>query len=117
MLFLHTQRGAAADVGVWAAVVAPTPDDFGVRLHAPLWRAAGGAGASTHDEWRQFTFGEPAAILLDNGDLLLTFWYADDHEGGIRLVRVRIEDEACQTRYFAPCFATDITSLRRNRNG
>jgi hypothetical protein len=90
-VFLHTQRGSAAEVGIWGAVVEPTADDFGVRCHAPIWRAASGPGASTHEGWTRFTFGEPAAVLLDGGEVLLAFWYADADDSGIRLLRFRIE--------------------------
>jgi hypothetical protein len=92
-LFLHTRRdpSSASAVGVWAAVIEPTPADFGVCCHAPLWRATGGPGTSTHEAWTQFTFGEPAAVLLDDGEILLGFWYAEAQGSGIRLVRFRIE--------------------------
>ena len=45
----------------------------------------------SHENWRHFTFGEPAATLLHYGGILLAFWYADPDEGGIGLVRLRID--------------------------
>jgi hypothetical protein len=93
-LFIHTQRDAASAVGVWSAVVDPTPHDFGAQCHEPLWQAPASIGsgdASTHDAWTRFTFGEPAAVLLPAGEVLMGFWYNDATDSGIRLVRFRIE--------------------------
>jgi hypothetical protein len=92
-LFIHTRRQPPNAAGVWAAVVTPTPDDFGVGCHEPVWLAPASTGpgaAETHDEWTQFTFGEPAALLLSDGEVLLGFWYSDATHSGIRLVRFRI---------------------------
>jgi hypothetical protein len=94
-LFLHTQRDPRSEVGVWAAVVDPTPDDIGIRCHQPVWRApvaTRGGNAATHDAWTRFTFGEPAAVLLPGGEILVGFWYSDDTDSGVRLVRIRLEE-------------------------
>jgi hypothetical protein len=89
-LFLHTQRAGASDIGIWAAIVEPTPEDFGVQHHEPLWiapKSVDSTSTSTHDTWTQFTFGEPAAILLSSNTFLVGFWYSDGAAGGIRLMK------------------------------
>jgi hypothetical protein len=92
-LFIHTQRGASADAGVWAALVKPTRDDFGVESHESLWHPHGGTSdtsAASHDAWTQFTFGEPAATLLSAREVLLGFWYSDAADSGIQLLRFQL---------------------------
>ncbi len=94
-LFLHTQRKQHAEIGIWMALVNPTPDNFGILHHQPIWQTptANRAGReATHSDWQQFNFGEPAAILLDDGVILIAFWYIDEDSSGVKYVKVKIVD-------------------------
>lgn len=93
-LFIFVKRKPAEDVGIWAAVAEPTEKDFGIKHQQRVWSVAKptqkeGAAAS-HEDWTGFNFGEPAAVVLPNNELLLAYWYIAQEHSGIGTVRLRL---------------------------
>ena len=73
------------------AVVRPAEKDFGVESNEIAWRAqvrtqSGTSGA--HNEWTDFSFGEPAVALLPDKTLLLVLWCVQPAGQGIRFARL-----------------------------
>ena len=91
-LFIYNQR-KHGEIGVWLALVDPTPDDFGIVHNQIVWKApvatqSGTSGA--HAEWEDFSFGEPSITVLPDGTLLATIWCLQAGKGAIRYVRLRL---------------------------
>lgn len=91
-LFLYNQR-KHGPVGVWAAVVKPTAEDFGIEVNERAWAAAEPekSARTGHSEWVNFPFGEPAAVVLPDATVLLVLWCAHSSGRGIRYVRLQGE--------------------------
>lgn len=92
-IFLYNQR-KSQETGVWMALVKPTADDFGVQENQRIWSAAKPsqvAGLTDHANWTQFAFGEPAALVLPNNEVLITLWAAQRPGGDIVYVKLRLE--------------------------
>jgi hypothetical protein len=90
-LFIYNQR-KHGEPGVWLAVVRPTDADFGVEANEVVWRAEtptqkGTSGA--HDEWSDFSFGEPFVTVLSEDRLLVALWCIQPSGRGIRFVKLR----------------------------
>ncbi len=49
-------------------------------------------GAADHSGWQEFAFGEPSAVLLPDGDVLVTFWAVQPSGQGIGYVRLKLLD-------------------------
>jgi hypothetical protein len=93
-LFVYNQR-KHGDPGVHLAVARPTPDDFGIELDEPVWRAATPTqshASGDHENWRDYAFGEPSVTPLPDGTLLVTFWKIQPSERGIGYVKVALEE-------------------------
>lgn len=92
-LFVNVRRKPASDVGVWLAVVRPSGDDFGIEHNERVWSPGQGAtktgGIANADNWSDFTFGEPSATILPDGDVLIFLWYIDKQDSGVRWLRLR----------------------------
>jgi hypothetical protein len=89
-LFITVRR--RDDAGIWFSVVNPTEDDFGVESDQCIWsakRTTQSGGQAAHDNWADFTFGEPGATILPDGSIVLVFWYIDSAKAGIRMLRIR----------------------------
>jgi hypothetical protein len=92
-LFTYNQR-KHGEIGVWMALVRPTPEDFGIEFNEPIWRAATatvGGTSTKHSNWVDFAFGEPSTALLPGGDILTALWCVQPEGRGIRYVRGRLE--------------------------
>ncbi|MCC7196409.1 MAG: exo-alpha-sialidase [Gemmatimonadaceae bacterium] len=92
-LFITVRR--RDDAGIWLSVVKPTDGDFGVLSDQCIWSAAQSTqsgGQANHSNWTDFTFGEPAAIALADGSLLLVFWYLNATHTGVKSMRLRMKD-------------------------
>ncbi len=80
-------------VGVWIAHAKPDENGFGLIRNEPAWvaEAATKTGEGTDfSDWTDFSFGEPHAISLDDGTVLLCFWYAKDGRHGVRYVNLEL---------------------------
>jgi hypothetical protein len=91
-LFVYNQR-KHGEVGVWLAVVRPTDTDFGIEANEIVWRAETPTQRGTsgeHNEWEDFSFGEPAVLVLPNGVLLVTLWCMQPSGRGIWYVKLRM---------------------------
>ena len=77
------------------AVVRPTPDDFGIEHNEVVWRGAKpprDEGPTGHSDWTGYSFGEPSAVCLPDGILLVVLWCDEPECRGIRYVRLRLSD-------------------------
>ena len=91
-LFLYCQRKADA-VGIAMARVDPSEDDFGVGYNELIWRAERvrqSEGEADHSSWQEFAFGEPAAVVLPDGEVLVVFWAVQPSGQGIVYVKLRL---------------------------
>jgi BNR repeat-like domain len=90
-LFIYNQR-KHGEPGVWLAVVRPTDTDFGVETNEIVWRAETRTQKGTsgeHDEWSDFSFGEPSVTPVPDGTLLVALWCIQPTGRGIRYVKLR----------------------------
>jgi hypothetical protein len=93
-LFLYCQR-KAGEVGIAMARVRPTESDFGVLHEELIWRAdrvRQSEGVADHSSWQEFAFGEPSAVLLPGGEVLVTFWAVQPTVQGIAYVKLKLID-------------------------
>jgi len=91
VLFVFNQR-RHAPVGVWLAAARPDARAFGVEDPQVVWRAAVATqqgGSEGHAGWTDFAFGEPAAVRLPDGTLLLVLWCIQPDGRGIAYVKLR----------------------------
>ncbi len=89
-LFIYNQR-KHDEPGVWVAVVRPTERDFGVESNEIAWRAqtrTQGGSSGEHTAWTDFSFGEPAVVLLPDNTLLMVLWCVQPAGQGIRYARL-----------------------------
>lgn len=92
-LFIYNQR-KHGEIGVWLAVVRPTEDDFGVESNEIVWRAQTKTQSGTsgeHDQWQDFSFGEPSVNVLPDGTLLVTLWCVQPAGQGVRYLKLRMK--------------------------
>jgi len=83
-LFVYNQR-RSGEIGVWLARVRPTETGFGIESNERVWaapRPAQDPEKTTHDSWTNFAFGEPAAVPLPDGSVLVVLWTAPEAGGG-----------------------------------
>lgn len=93
VLFLFNQRAIADSAGVWLATASPTIDEFSVEQSARIWSTGSGslsAGRTNLENWTNFTFGEPSAIVLRDHSFLVTLWTSKAEAGAIEFVRFRV---------------------------
>lgn len=93
-IFLFNQRKSNA-IGVWLARIKPTERDFGIHHMQRAWaaeRASQMAGSTDHKNWTNFAFGEPSALVLPDGDILVTLWSLQRPAGDIVYVKLREAD-------------------------
>lgn len=93
-LFVYNQR-RHGELGVWLAVVRPTDSAFGIEHNEIVWRAETATQRGTsvdHFQWQDFAFGEPSAVVLPDGLILVTLWCIQPSGQGICYVRLRIVD-------------------------
>lgn len=91
-LFIYCRR-QADDVGIAMARVRPTESDFGVVHDDLIWRAERvrqSEGAADHSSWQEFAFGEPSAVLLPGGEVLVTFWTVQPTAQGIAYLKLKL---------------------------
>ena len=89
-LFVYNQR-RHGEPGVWMAVVRPTEAGFGIESNEIVWRAqtrtqSGSSGE--HNEWTDFSFGEPCAALVPDNTLLVVLWCVEPDGQGIRYAKL-----------------------------
>ena len=93
-LFIYVKRKPAEDVGIWAVVAAPTDKDFGIKHQQRIWSVEKPTqkegAAATHESWTGFNFGEPAAVVLPNDEILVAYWFIANEFSGIGTVRLRL---------------------------
>jgi hypothetical protein len=93
-LMAYNQR-KHGEPGVWVARARPGADDFGLETNQVVWRAPTSTQKGTsgeHDDWQDFAFGEPCLTLLENNELLLTFWCIQPDGQGIRFLKLRLSE-------------------------
>jgi hypothetical protein len=91
-IFTTVRRGAD-DAGIWLSLVQPTDDDFGVLADQRVWsssRTTQSGSQAAHDNWTDFTYGEPCVTVLPDGTLFMVFWYLDQQSAGIRYLHLRM---------------------------
>jgi hypothetical protein len=91
-LFITVRR--QRDPGIWLSIVRPNENEFGILADQRIWSADNSTqsgGQAKHDNWTDFSFGEPSATLLRDGTLLLVFWYLDASSTGVRFIQVRMK--------------------------
>jgi hypothetical protein len=89
-LFVYNQR-THGEVGVWMAQVQPTAATFGILSNQIVWKAetpTQNESPGLHDQWCDFSFGEPAVLVLPDGNLLVVFWCIQPDGQGIRYVKL-----------------------------
>jgi hypothetical protein len=86
-LFVYNQRRHGR-IGVWLARTRPTVSDFGVESNEIIWEAPEVPSAGAHAEWTQFTFGEPSALLMREGRILVVLWCIQGGVGSIKYVKL-----------------------------
>ena len=95
VLMVYNQR-KHGPVGVWLAVANPTPKDFGIQHNEQVWKAEISSqkptakGADDMQAWTSFAFGEPSALLLRDGTVLVTLWCQQPSGYGIRYVKLAL---------------------------
>lgn len=90
-LFVYNQR-KHGEPGVWLAEVHPSASDFGVRHNEIIWRAAAptqSGSSGQHEEWHDFSFGEPSVTILPDGTFLVTLWCVQPDGRGIRFLKLK----------------------------
>lgn len=96
-LFIYNQR-RHGDIGVWLARVRPEGDQFGIQSNARIWaapRPAQDPTKTSHESWTNFSFGEPAAVVLPDDTVLVALWTSPAAGGGeIRAVKVSLQTTA-----------------------
>lgn len=91
-LFIYCRR-QADDVGIAMARVRPTESDFGVVHDELIWRperVRQSEGTADHSSWQEFAFGEPSAVLLPGGEVLVTFWTVQPTAQGIAYLKLKL---------------------------
>ena len=89
MVYNQRQHG---DPGIRLAVARPTDDDFGIETDELIWKAGVRTQSETtgdHDEWQDYSFGEPAVTVLPDGTFLVVFWLIQPDVRGIGFVKVK----------------------------
>ncbi|MCX5661860.1 MAG: sialidase family protein [Planctomycetota bacterium] len=92
-LFCFVQRNPASAAGIYLAIAAPTPEDFGLQTPQAVWQPATRAKdgkAVGLDDWTGFNFGEPSTALLPDGTVLLSAWFSDATHSGVLCRRLRM---------------------------
>jgi len=93
-LFAYNQR-RHGDPGIHLTVCRPSEADFGIEVDELVWQAARRTQSDTsgeHDQWQDFSFGEPSVAILPDGSLLLTFWCIQPTGQGIGYVRLGLRE-------------------------
>ena len=92
-LMLYNQR-KHGQPGVYLAIARPDERSLNIEVNEPVWLARtttqhGGQG--DHSNWEDFSFGEPAAVLLPDGDVLVALWCQQPDFQGIQCLRVHLK--------------------------
>ena len=77
--------------GVWLAMGKPDADGFHLIGNQPVWQASTSTRHGTSgdfSQWTDFSFGEPHVLVMEDGKLLVCFWYEQDGTRGIRYVQL-----------------------------
>ncbi len=91
-VFLYNQR-KHGEPGVRGAVVRPTDASIGSEYDDYLWKAetrTQSESSGSHDQWSDFSFGEPSVVRLPDGTFLAAIWCIQPSGSGIRSVKVRL---------------------------
>jgi len=95
VLVVYNQR-KEEPTGVWLALAKPDEDGFHMLENQPVWETLTTTQSGTSGDFKQFidfAFGEPHAMVLDDGSILVTLWYRQDQRKGIRYVLLRREED------------------------
>ncbi len=90
VLIAYNQR-REQPAGVWLALAKPDENGFNMIENQPAWRAESATKSGGSDDfsgWTDFSFGEPHAVTLDDGTVMLVLWYAKDGQYGIRYIHM-----------------------------
>ena len=90
---LTTVRRDKGSAGIWISVVRPTANNFDVLSDQCVWsstRPTRNNEQAAHDDWTEFTFGEPCVAVLSDGTYVLVFWYLNQSCAGIGYIRLRM---------------------------
>ncbi len=93
VLVVYNQR-REKPTGVWLALAKPDENGFNLIANEPVWETLTttiGESSGEFDDFTDFAFGEPHVMVLKDGTLLVTLWYAQGDRKGIRYVMLRKE--------------------------
>ena len=91
-LFVYNQR-KYGEIGVWMALVNPSPNNFGTLINEKIWGAKTASKIQGHtnpDDWTNFSFGEPSALMLPDNQVLVVLWACDKTQSQIIYVKVEL---------------------------
>ena len=91
VLLAYNQR-QHGDPGIRLAVGQPTNDDFGIEVDELIWKAEVRTQSNTsgdHEEWQDYSFGDPAVTVLPDSTFLIAFWLIQPDVRGIGFVKVK----------------------------
>ncbi|MBQ9973450.1 MAG: exo-alpha-sialidase [Oscillospiraceae bacterium] len=94
VLVVYNQR-KEEPTGVWLALAKPDENGFNLLENQPVWETLTTTQHGTTGEFDQFidfAFGEPHALVMDDGSILVTLWYRHGERKGIRYVRLVREE-------------------------
>ena len=91
----YTRWRKHGDPGVRGVVAKPTESSFGTELDDYIWKAetrTQSESSGGHDEWSDFSFGEPSIVRLSDGTFLAAIWCIQPSGSGIRYVKLKMID-------------------------
>ncbi len=94
VLIPYNQRKTGT-IGVWLSIARPDNTGFHMIANEPVWQAEIATRSNTSgdfSEWTDYSFGEPNAVILPDGTILLVLWYQQMGGSGIRCVHLKKED-------------------------
>lgn len=91
-LFVYNQRKAGT-IGVWIATARPDDASFNIDENVILWeaetRTRSGMTSGGHSEWRDFSFGEPSVVPIEEDMIFVVFWCIQPSGSGIRYILLK----------------------------
>lgn len=94
VLIVYNQR-KESPAGVWLALAKPDEKGFNMLENQPAWCATTTTRSGSSGDfsaWTDFSFGEPHILEMADGTFLLTLWFAQNGETGIRYVHLAFEE-------------------------
>ena len=90
MAYNQRQHG---DPGIRLIIANPNDNDFTIETDELVWKSEVRTQSNTsgdHDEWEDFSFGEPAMTVLPDRTFLVVFWLIQPDVQGIGYVKLKM---------------------------